>query len=213
MLTGRVPFDGETVGEVLMKHLTARPDLSMLPEPYRSIVGQGPGQGPEPAARAASTTCCRPTTRPGARTSGSSARARSAPPPAARRPPAGRRAEEDVLRIEAEEPVFYIGPETRPPRSTGNRAPAERQAGPRPRRRKAATARAAASAPLGRRPPPRAGRRARPSRRRCRSGRIRVAELATSMLWAAPLAALLALPAASVLGIQPAEEPRAARVS
>ena len=30
MLTGRVPFEGETVGEVLMKHLTARPDLSML---------------------------------------------------------------------------------------------------------------------------------------------------------------------------------------
>ena len=28
MLTGRVPFDGETVNEVLMKHLTARPDVS-----------------------------------------------------------------------------------------------------------------------------------------------------------------------------------------
>src|SRR6476661_553337 len=28
MLTGRVPFDGESVGEVLMKHLTAEPDLS-----------------------------------------------------------------------------------------------------------------------------------------------------------------------------------------
>ena len=26
MLTGHVPFDGETVNEVLMKHLTARPD-------------------------------------------------------------------------------------------------------------------------------------------------------------------------------------------
>jgi hypothetical protein len=39
------------------------------------------------------------------------------------------------------------------------------------------------------------------------SGRIRVAELATSMLWAAPLCALLALPAAGMLGILPADEP------
>jgi hypothetical protein len=38
MLTGRVPFDGESVGEVLMKHLTAAPDVSMLAEPYRSVV-------------------------------------------------------------------------------------------------------------------------------------------------------------------------------
>ncbi len=38
MLTGRVPFEGESVGEVLMKHLTATPDLSALAEPYRSIV-------------------------------------------------------------------------------------------------------------------------------------------------------------------------------
>ena len=38
MLTGRVPFEGESVGEVLMKHLTAEPDLSVLAEPYRDIV-------------------------------------------------------------------------------------------------------------------------------------------------------------------------------
>jgi Protein kinase domain len=38
MLTGRVPFEGESVGEVLMKHLTAEPDLSALNEPYRDIV-------------------------------------------------------------------------------------------------------------------------------------------------------------------------------
>ena len=40
MLTGRVPFEGESVGEVLMKHLTARPDVSMLAEPYRGVVAR-----------------------------------------------------------------------------------------------------------------------------------------------------------------------------
>ena len=38
MLTGHVPFEGESVGEVLMKHLTAEPDLTALAEPYRDIV-------------------------------------------------------------------------------------------------------------------------------------------------------------------------------
>ena len=45
MLTGRVPFEGESVGEVLMKHLTAKPDVSMLAEPYRDVVGQSDGKG------------------------------------------------------------------------------------------------------------------------------------------------------------------------
>jgi len=40
MLTGRVPFEGESVGEVLMKHLTAKPDVSLLAEPYRSVVAR-----------------------------------------------------------------------------------------------------------------------------------------------------------------------------
>jgi len=40
MLTGRVPFEGESVGEVLMKHLTAKPDVSMIEEPYRSVVAR-----------------------------------------------------------------------------------------------------------------------------------------------------------------------------
>ena len=40
LLTGHVPFEGESVGEVLMKHLTAQPDVSMLAEPYRSVVAR-----------------------------------------------------------------------------------------------------------------------------------------------------------------------------
>jgi hypothetical protein len=40
MLTGHVPFDGETSGEVLMKHLTAAPDLGALPPAYRPVVAR-----------------------------------------------------------------------------------------------------------------------------------------------------------------------------
>jgi eukaryotic-like serine/threonine-protein kinase len=39
-LTGHVPFEGESVGEVLMKHLTAEPDLSPLAEPFRSVIAR-----------------------------------------------------------------------------------------------------------------------------------------------------------------------------
>ena len=46
MLTGRVPFEGETVNEVLMKHLTARPDVSMLPQPYQTIVAKALAKDP-----------------------------------------------------------------------------------------------------------------------------------------------------------------------
>ena len=46
MLTGEVPFEGETVGEVLMKHLTTRPDLSRLAEPYQTIVGEALAKDP-----------------------------------------------------------------------------------------------------------------------------------------------------------------------
>jgi serine/threonine protein kinase len=40
LLTGKVPFDGESQGEILMKHLTAEPDLGSLTEPYRSVVAR-----------------------------------------------------------------------------------------------------------------------------------------------------------------------------
>jgi serine/threonine protein kinase len=46
MLTGRVPFEGESVGEVLMKHLTAQPDVSLLDEPYRSVIARALDKDP-----------------------------------------------------------------------------------------------------------------------------------------------------------------------
>src|SRR4029077_11801467 len=46
MLTGRVPFDGESAGEILMKHLTSPPDLSVLPSPYVNIVGKALAKNP-----------------------------------------------------------------------------------------------------------------------------------------------------------------------
>lgn len=47
MLTGRVPFEGESVGEVLMKHLTAEPDLNALSGPYRTIVERALAKDPQ----------------------------------------------------------------------------------------------------------------------------------------------------------------------
>ena len=52
MLSGRVPFEGESLGEVLMKHLTAEPDVSNLAEPYRTAVRRALAK--DPAQRPAS---------------------------------------------------------------------------------------------------------------------------------------------------------------
>ncbi len=46
MLTGRVPFEGESVGEVLMKHLTAEPVLTEVPEPYRNVIARALAKDP-----------------------------------------------------------------------------------------------------------------------------------------------------------------------
>ena len=46
MLTGRVPFDGESAGEILMKHLTSPPDLSKLPAEYVIVVGKALAKNP-----------------------------------------------------------------------------------------------------------------------------------------------------------------------
>jgi hypothetical protein len=46
MLTGRVPFDGESAGEILMKHLTTTPDLSGVPFEYVPIVSKALAKNP-----------------------------------------------------------------------------------------------------------------------------------------------------------------------
>jgi hypothetical protein len=40
MLAGRVPFNGETPGEILMRHLTELPDLTVLPLAFRPVVAR-----------------------------------------------------------------------------------------------------------------------------------------------------------------------------
>ena len=51
MLTGHVPFEGESVGEILMKHLTADPDLSKVSEPYRTAIGRALTKDPDQRLR------------------------------------------------------------------------------------------------------------------------------------------------------------------
>ncbi|MCA9137307.1 MAG: serine/threonine protein kinase, partial [Planctomycetales bacterium] len=38
LLTGRVPFDGESCHEIIVKHLTALPELADVPSPYRQVI-------------------------------------------------------------------------------------------------------------------------------------------------------------------------------
>jgi len=223
MLTGHVPFDGETVNEVLMKHLTARPDVSVLSEPYRSIVARAlakdPNQRPprvydllpaEDAPRA-----------PDVRIIGEVRKGQS--PATGPEPPRGET--DDVLRIGPEEPVFYIGPDTRPPvpretvqeRIRANWEALRRPATYRPAACRHQQAPTPGQAPRptqafigGRRPgssPPPIPRRVAeapppPEAPALPSGRVRVAELAGSMVWAAPVVALLVLPATALLGIK-----------
>lgn len=40
LLTGRVPFDGESCHEIIVKHLTALPDLTGIADPYRATIAR-----------------------------------------------------------------------------------------------------------------------------------------------------------------------------
>ncbi|WP_197490811.1 serine/threonine-protein kinase [Planctomyces sp. SH-PL62] len=211
MLVGRVPFDGETVNEILMKHLTARPDVSVLPEEYRKIVSRAlakdPNQRPSriydlllpadapktPEIRIIGTRGAGATVRPSA--------------PSA----------EEIHRIEDEEPVFYIGPDTVPPGRTASipsriaadwrrMRDAKARRAPRAPSRAAGFVRRAVDDPgLG------AARGARPAHQppeppQTPTGRACIAEVTASMIWAALLVAMLVLPAAAALGVDPARE-------
>ncbi len=85
MLTGRVPFDGESAGEILMKHMTSAPDLSRAPAEFRPILAQALDKNPanrfrsisEMGRRVAATGRPDPALEP-----------RPAPPPVPATPPA-----------------------------------------------------------------------------------------------------------------------------
>ena len=46
LLTGNVPFDGESGQEIILKHLTADPDVRSLPEPFASVVSKALAKNP-----------------------------------------------------------------------------------------------------------------------------------------------------------------------
>lgn len=46
LATGGVPFDGESSQEIIMKHLTTDPDLSMLAPPLREVIGRALTKNP-----------------------------------------------------------------------------------------------------------------------------------------------------------------------
>jgi hypothetical protein len=46
MLTGRPPFEGESCGEILMKHLTSPPDLSKVPEEFVPVLSKALAKNP-----------------------------------------------------------------------------------------------------------------------------------------------------------------------
>lgn len=54
LITGKLPFTGETTAEILMKHLTAQPDLSPIPRPLRPMLARALEKDPRkrtPSAR------------------------------------------------------------------------------------------------------------------------------------------------------------------
>lgn len=54
MLTGAPPFEGDSMGEVLMKHLSSDPDVSGLPAPFDRIVAKAMNRDPDQRYQSAS---------------------------------------------------------------------------------------------------------------------------------------------------------------
>jgi uncharacterized RDD family membrane protein YckC len=46
LLMGRVPYEGSSMGEVLMKHLAAQPEVSDLPEPFGAVIRKALAKDP-----------------------------------------------------------------------------------------------------------------------------------------------------------------------
>ena len=47
MLTGRLPFSGSSMGEVLMRHLRDQPDLSGIPAPFAAVIAKALAKDPK----------------------------------------------------------------------------------------------------------------------------------------------------------------------
>lgn len=47
MVTGDVPFDGESSQEIIIKHLTSNPDIQRIAEPYRSAIQRALAKDPD----------------------------------------------------------------------------------------------------------------------------------------------------------------------
>lgn len=47
MLTGRLPFAGGSMGEVLMRHISDKPDLAGIAEPYATVIAKALSKQPE----------------------------------------------------------------------------------------------------------------------------------------------------------------------
>jgi hypothetical protein len=57
MLSGHVPFDGESAGEILMKHLTTLPDLSRVPVAFIPVLDQALAKNPARRYRTMAEMC------------------------------------------------------------------------------------------------------------------------------------------------------------
>lgn len=47
MITGRLPFTGSSMGEILMRHLNERPDTTGIPEPFATVIARALAKNPQ----------------------------------------------------------------------------------------------------------------------------------------------------------------------